>query len=43
MRLALSGAAIGGLIAIVAGAIVSANIYGTPSIDPRAACVVRCC
>jgi predicted permease len=34
MRLAGWGAAIGGLGAIVAGAIVSANIYGTASIDP---------
>jgi len=34
MRLSLWGAGIGALIAIVAGAIVSANIYGTPSIDP---------
>ena len=34
MRLSLWGARIGGLIAIAAGAIVSANIYGAPSIDP---------
>jgi putative ABC transport system permease protein len=34
MRLSLWGSAIGGAIAIVAGAIVTANLYGTPSIDP---------
>ena len=34
MRLALWGSGIGGLIALVAGAIVTANVYGTPSIDP---------
>ena len=34
MRLALWGSAAGGVIAIVAGAIVTANLYGTPSIDP---------
>ena len=34
MRLAMWGAGIGGAGAIVAGAIVNANIYGTPSIDP---------
>jgi hypothetical protein len=34
MRLACIGSAIGGCLAIVAGAIVSANLYGTASIDP---------
>jgi ABC-type antimicrobial peptide transport system permease subunit len=34
MRLALWGTAIGGAIALVAGAVVRAEIYGTPSIDP---------
>jgi predicted permease len=34
MRLAVWGSAAGGLIALVAGAIVNANIHGTPSIDP---------
>ena len=34
MRLALWGSAIGAVIAIIAGAIVTANLYGTPSIDP---------
>ena len=34
MRLALWGSAIGGLIALIAGAVVNANIPGTPSIDP---------
>ncbi len=34
MRLALWGSAIGGVTAIAGGAIVNANIFGTPSIDP---------
>jgi predicted permease len=34
MRLVLWGSAIGSLIAIIAGAIVTANLFGTPSIDP---------
>jgi ABC-type antimicrobial peptide transport system permease subunit len=34
MGLAMWGAGIGGVIAIIAGALVSAEIYGTPSIDP---------
>ena len=34
MRLALWGSAIGAAVALVAGAIVNANIHGTPSIDP---------
>jgi predicted permease len=34
MRLALWGSAIGAAIALVAGALVNANIHGTPSIDP---------
>jgi ABC-type antimicrobial peptide transport system permease subunit len=34
MRLALWGSAIGGLTAIMGGAIVNANIHGTASIDP---------
>jgi predicted permease len=34
MRLAVIGSAIGGFIALVAGAIVRANLFGTPSIDP---------
>jgi putative ABC transport system permease protein len=36
MRLAFVGAAIGGIIAIIAGALVHAEVYGTPSIDPFA-------
>jgi predicted permease len=34
MRLAVTGVVIGALIAVVAGAIVNANFFGTPSIDP---------
>ena len=34
LRLAMWGAGIGGAAALVAGAIVNANIYGTASIDP---------
>jgi ABC-type antimicrobial peptide transport system permease subunit len=34
MRLALWGSAIGGVTAIAGGAIVNANIFGAPSVDP---------